>query len=76
MPEYNTNINDGMFLYSDYGNCVFRTSLKWENTPRDDIIDFKKDDDISEFMKGLNIGSMLDSSIQYRVIEIIKTYWG
>ena len=64
MPEYATNVDDGMFNYSNNGYCVFRTSLKWENTPRDDIIDFNKDNDINELMKGLNIGSIIDSSIQ------------
>ena len=75
MPEYATNFDDGMFNYSDHGNCVFRTSLKWDNTPRDDIIDFNKDDDIAELMKGLKIRSMVDSSIRDRIIDIIKTYW-
>ena len=48
-----------MFNYYDYGHCVFWPSLKWDNTPRDDIIDFNKDYDIVEFIKGLNIGSMV-----------------
>ena len=64
-----------MFNYSDYGNCVFRTSLKWENTSRDDIIDLKKDDDIVEPTKGIKIGSMVNSNIQNQIIDIIKPYW-
>ena len=64
-----------MFNYSDYSNFVFRPSLKWENTSRDDIIDFKKDDYIAELMKVLKIGSMVDSSIQDQIIDIIKKIW-
>ena len=64
-----------MFNYSDYSNFVFRPSLKWENTSRDDIIDFKKDDDIVEPTKGIKIGSMVNSNIQNQIIDIIKPYW-
>ena len=69
MPEYATDVDDSMFNYSDYGNCVLRTSLKWEDIPHDDIIDFNQDDDISELTKDLKVGSMV------RIIDIIKTYW-
>ena len=55
MPEYATNVDDGMFNYYGCGNYVFRTSLKWENIPRDDIVDFNKDDDISELMKVVKV---------------------
>ena len=61
-----------MFNCFDYGNYVFRNSLKWDNTPRDDIIDFNKDNDIAELMKGFNIVSMVDSRIQDQTIDIIK----
>ena len=39
------------------------------------IFCFNKDDDIAELMEGLNIGSMVGSSIQDWIIEIIKTEW-
>ena len=75
MPEYATDVDDGMFNYSGFGHCAFRTALKQENTLHDDIIEFNKDDDISELMKGLKIGSMADSSMKDQIIDIIKTYW-
>ena len=53
MLEYATDVDEGMFDYYYYGHCVFRPSLKWENTPRDDIIDFNEDYDIFEFIKVL-----------------------
>ena len=76
IPEYSTDADHNLFNYSDSGKCVFWTSLKFNNTPRDDIIGFNKYDDVSEHMKGLKIGSMLDSIIQDRIIEIIKNYSG
>ena len=76
IPEYTTDVYGGMFNYSDWGDCILQPSLKWYNTPCDDIIDFNKDNDISELVKGLKIGSMLDSIIQDQIIDIIKTYWG
>ena len=54
----------GVFNYSDYGNCVFWSSLKWKNKPLDDIIDFNKDNDKAELVKGLDIVSMVSSIIQ------------
>ena len=64
MPEQANDVEDGMCKYSGYGNCVFHPSLKWVNTPRDNIIDFSKENDIAELTKGLKIGSMVDSIIQ------------
>ena len=75
MPEYATNVDNSMFNYSDYGNCVFWPLLKWQNTPRDNTIDFNKDSDIAELIKRLKIGSMVYSIIQDQIIDIIKTYW-
>ena len=56
MPEYATDVDDGMFNYSDSGNCFFRPSLKLENTLSDDIIDFNKGNNIAEIVEVLNIG--------------------
>ena len=75
MPEYATDIDDGIFEYSDYGNCVFRPNLKWVDRKREDIIWFNEDNDAEELKKGLEIGSSINTNLRNSIIDIVKTYW-
>ena len=49
--DYGTDIDDGKFDYSHYGNTVLRPKLKWVDRGRDDLIIFDEKEDMDELVK-------------------------
>ena len=37
-PDYANDIDDGIFDYAAFGNCVFCPDLSWEYAKRNDLI--------------------------------------
>lgn len=75
LPEYATEIDDGVFDFQHYGNCVFRPKLTWDPGERDDLIAFDPSKHMDELQSGLRINPLVDASVKDDIIQIIKDYW-
>ena len=75
LPEYTTDIDDGIFDYKWYGNCVFRPTSTWEPGKRTDILLFDPEKDTTELMRDLKIGSAATPYIRILLTNLIKKYW-
>ena len=64
-----------MFDYSHHGNTVFRPTIKWSESLRDDIIVFDKDTDSQELYDNLNVGKNVAAAHKAAIIQLIITYW-
>ena len=73
--DYSTDIDDGMFDYSHHGNTVFRPTIKWSESPRDDIIVFDKATDSQELYDNLKVGKNVSAAHISAIIQLIITYW-
>ena len=75
LPEYATDIDDGVFDFKHYGNCVFRPKLQWDPGDRDDIILFDSSKHDKELQVGLKINPNVHQDINEEIIQIIKEFW-
>ena len=64
-----------MFDYSHHGNTVFRPTIKWSESLRDDIIVFDKATDSQELYDNLNVGKNVSAAHKSAIIQLIITYW-
>ena len=60
MPVYN-DIDEGIFQFQSFGNCVYRTKKFWQGRIRDDLIQFNNAKDEKELVRGLHIGNAASS---------------
>ena len=77
-PEYNSDIDEGIFEAEDFGSrTVFKPkSIVSTVAPREDIISFgDQQGDEKELQKGLKVGSLASGSEKEQVISMIKKYW-
>ena len=73
MPIYD-DVNDGVFDFTPFGKCVFKPSIDWTNTPRDDIIQFDTTTDMPELTKDLKLGTNISLSDKNKITDIIKEF--
>ena len=75
-PDYNTDIDTGVFDFQNYGHCVFRPNTMLNIPERDDIISFDSDNDSSELIKNLKFGSS-PTAEEYKttITNLIKSHW-
>ena len=75
-PEYNTDIDDGIFSFPHLGNCVFHPSPPWHDKPRTDIIHYNDVTNSNELFSVLKFGTGPSSS-QHKtdIVTIITRYW-
>ena len=74
MPEYATDINEGAWDFSNYGKTVFKPKLDWQDTQRDDLINFQ-DSHQDELEADLRMGTGVDKETKEEIVNIIKKYW-
>ena len=77
-PEYNSDIDEGIFEAEDFGSrTVFKPkTITATATPREDIISFgDQPEDSKELQKGLKVGSLASENEREQVIDMIKKYW-
>ena len=74
MPEYE-DVDNGVFEFQSYGNCVFRNSFVWDAGSRADIIDFDDDRDTLELQRDLHIGKLASPTDKLNIKNLVKTYW-
>ena len=75
-PDYNIDIDEGIFDFSHHGHCVFRPFChEWQPGHRTDIIIFNKDKHLDEVTQNLNIGTSVPSIIRERIVKLVKDNW-
>ena len=76
-PDYNTDIDEGIFEYASFGNCVYNPcpNTPWEDHSRTDIIEFDPTWDTDELHKHFNIGTSISPPIKQKIIDMIKRHW-
>ena len=75
-PDYNTDIDDGIFDYTNYGNCFFkRTPERFKHHTRSDIILFDNKIHSSELHNNVNIGTLANSDMKQSVLQLIQNNW-
>ena len=72
MPEYATDINEGAWDFSNYGKTVFKPKLDWQDTQRDDLINFQ-DSHQDELEADLRMGTGVDKETKEEIVNIIKS---
>ena len=55
MPTYN-DVDDGIFQFQSFGNCVYRTNKCWQGRDQDDLIKFDDPTDCKDLERDLHIG--------------------
>ena len=75
LPEYATDVDDGVFDYKHYGNCVFRPHRSWDPGTRRDIIIFDHSKHNDELQRSLRINDRIPASIRDKIIQSIKDFW-
>ena len=73
MPSYN-DIDDGIFQFQSFGNCVYRTEKCWHDGDRTDILCFDAATELQELHKDLRIWNVASDSDSYRIKNIIKNF--
>ena len=73
MPSYD-DIDDGIFQFQSFGNCVYRTEKCWQDGDRTDILCFDATTDLQELDKDLRIGNVASDSDSYKNKNIIKKF--
>ena len=76
IPEYYGEDIDSILDYGQYGNCLYRTNLSWdEGVNRDNIIIFDDKLHSTELMKHLKFGENVDLHTRGVITSIIEKYW-
>ena len=75
-PDYNIDIDEGIFDFEQHGHCVFRPHRQqWKASDRNDIIAFHHDTHHTELHQNLQIGKHVNPSLRTRIIALIKRNW-
>ena len=76
VPEYSDIDVDNILDYSQFGNCVYRPLLTWDNNnDRDDIIIFDDTQHSTEITNDLKLHESLDDNTRAAITRIVKEYW-
>ena len=57
----NSDLDDGVFDFTNYGKCVFKPKGSWDPGTRNDIILFDSSVDSKELLKDLKLGAGLSN---------------
>ena len=71
-----TDIDGGIFDYTNYGNTVFKPKLDWNNHKITDIVRYDHEKYWAELKKGINIVKNAYPYVRANIIGLIKKYWG
>ena len=75
-PEDYGDEVDGILDYSQYGKCVYRNKMTWNNDiKRDDIILYNCTLHGAELDKDLKFDESIDEATKQQIITIVKKYW-
>ena len=75
-PEDYGDEVDGILDYSQYGKCVYRNKMTWNNDiKRNDIILYNCTLHGAELDKDLKFDESIDEATKQQIITIVKKYW-
>lgn len=75
-PDYNTDVNEGIFDYTHYGNCFFRPHQpQWQSHARHDIITFNPDIHHDELHNNIVISNLVPPTVKNKILQIVQTNW-
>ena len=76
-PDYNTDVDDGIFDIPDFGYCVFKPHVhkEWQEGSRTDIIIYDHKEDEEELLRNLKIGKSVDPATKDKIVHLVKQYW-
>ena len=75
IPNFNDDISDDVFDFSQYGKCMQRKQLPWIPTQRKDIIHYKTSLHLPELQRDIKIHPSCPANIASEIMRIIKKYW-
>ena len=74
-PDYDTIVDDGVFDFTNYGNCVFKPKLTWDPGDREDIIKYDPLKHEKELLENIIIGDSVDEFWKKEIINEVINYW-
>ena len=69
--DYADDIDDGVFDYADFGNCIFRPDLS-QDAEQNELIKFINDSDTAKLVKYLTIGKDVDDPTWKNITQLFR----